>query len=148
VSLDHEVGLDVEAQDWTGDRLDIAERFFASAEVAFLRDSAPADRPDVFARIWTLKEAYIKATGRGLSNCPLDCFMFGPEGVKFEAALGDDPANWQFAHLRPTSQHSLALALHRPSTAAMTLIERAVTPSELIMMIEDQNGHSATSPRP
>jgi len=78
VSLDHEVGLDVEAWDRAGDGLDIAGRFFAPAELALLREAAPDDRPEVFARIWTLKEAYIKATGRGLSSFPLDCIAFEP----------------------------------------------------------------------
>jgi 4'-phosphopantetheinyl transferase len=131
VSLDHEIGLDVEASDRAGDGLDIAGRFFAPAELTLLRAAAPDDRPELFARIWTLKEAYIKATGRGLSDFPLDCIAFEPSGVKFGAALGDDPAHWQFAQWKPTSRHLLALALRRPSTAGMTLIKRAVTPHEL-----------------
>ena len=131
VSLDHEIGLDVEAWDRAGDGLDIAGRFFAPAELALLREAAPGDRPEVFVRIWTLKEAYIKATGRGLSSFPLDCIAFEPLGVKFDPTLGDNPANWQFAQWRPTARHSLALALHRPSTEAMKLSKRAVAPHEL-----------------
>jgi 4'-phosphopantetheinyl transferase len=130
-SLDHEVGLDVEDRDCARDGLDIAERFFAPDELALLRDAAPGDRSDIFARIWTLKEAYIKGTGQGLSNCPLDCVAFGPLGVRFGASVADDPAQWQFAQWRPTSRHLLALALRRPSAAAMTLISRAVAQHEL-----------------
>jgi 4'-phosphopantetheinyl transferase len=131
VSLDHAVGLDVEALDCARDGLDIAERFFAPAELALLRAAAPGDRPDIFTRIWTLKEAYIKGTGLGLANCPLDCIAFEPQGVRFGTALEDDPANWQFTQWRPTSQHLLALALRRPAAAATTLIKRAVAPHEL-----------------
>jgi len=43
VSLDHEVGLDVETWDRAGDGLDIAGRFFAAAELALLRAAAPAE---------------------------------------------------------------------------------------------------------
>jgi len=131
VSLDHEVGLDVEASDRAGDGLDIAGRFFAPAELALLREAAPDDRPEVFVRIWTLKEAYLKATGQGLSSVPLDCIAFEPLGVRFDPTLGDDPANWQFAQWRPTARHSLALALHRPSIEPMKLTRRAVAPHEL-----------------
>jgi len=51
--------------------------------------------------------------------------------VKFGAALGDNPANWQFEQWKPTSRHFLALALRRPSREPMKLIKRAVAPHEL-----------------
>jgi 4'-phosphopantetheinyl transferase len=39
-------------------------------ECAFLRACSPPDQPRVFAQIWTLKEAYLKALGIGLSREP------------------------------------------------------------------------------
>lgn len=70
---EREIGVDVERirADFTSD--DIARRFFSSSEVDVLCGLPSADRVDGFFRCWTRKEAYIKATGRGLSQA-LDSF--------------------------------------------------------------------------
>ena len=132
VAIDDDLGLDVEAGDRVRDGIDIAGRFFAPAEVVLLRATAEAQRADAFVRIWTLKEAYIKATGRGLS-CPLDSFAFGldPIGISFPTDVGDDPSNWQFVQSRPTSRHFMALALRRQSPAQLEVIEHAIQQRDL-----------------
>jgi 4'-phosphopantetheinyl transferase len=61
------VGVDVEAVDDKTPRDELAARFFSEIEC---RDyfSLPAElRTAAFYRLWTCKEAYIKATGQGLS---------------------------------------------------------------------------------
>lgn len=72
VSLTRQVGIDIErvrAMSTTT----IPEAFFAKTEVASLR-ALPQDlQLQAFYRIWTRKEAYIKALGKGLS-IPLDSF--------------------------------------------------------------------------
>ena len=61
------VGVDVEQADRKIDTLAIAKRFFSDAERKYLA-SLPAElRNDAFFLCWTRKEAYIKATGHGLS---------------------------------------------------------------------------------
>lgn len=52
----------------------IAQRFFHPEELAFL-EAAPdaAEKERRFFRLWTLKESFIKATGKGLSQ-PLNSF--------------------------------------------------------------------------
>ena len=54
---------------------ELAQRFFAAAECEYLRGLPPSLLREAFFRIWTLKEAYIKAEGKGLS-IPLDSFHF------------------------------------------------------------------------
>lgn len=55
----------------------IAESFFTSREKAELFAREGAERLDYFYRLWTLKESYIKAIGKGLSM-PLDRFTIAP----------------------------------------------------------------------
>ena len=63
-----EVGVDVELPRVR--RSDaIARRFYAPAEIERLfAETNPAARADAFFRLWTCKEAFLKATGEGLSR--------------------------------------------------------------------------------
>lgn len=69
-----EVGIDVESLTREVDPMEIARHSFAPAESQALADlTNPLDRQRAFFRLWTRKEAVIKADGRGLS-LPLDSF--------------------------------------------------------------------------
>lgn len=46
----------------------LAERYFSAAEISWLRDSPEENRQQEFFRLWTLKEAAVKALGQGLAN--------------------------------------------------------------------------------
>jgi 4'-phosphopantetheinyl transferase len=116
VTVGREVGVDVEnlTREVTHD---IPGRFFAPSEVADLRALPASDQPRVFFDYWTLKEAYIKARGLGLS-LPLSDFAFclrppALPTIAFEPALEDDPATWQFYQASPTPTHRLGLAVRR-----------------------------------
>lgn len=60
-------GVDVERHRPLPDMDLIAERNFSVAERTLLQHAAPKGKEVLFYRIWTLKEAYIKACGLGLS---------------------------------------------------------------------------------
>lgn len=66
---DREIGCDIEKIE-TAD-MKIADRFFEKAEKDFITNSK--DINSAFYKIWTLKESYIKAVGKGLSM-PLNSF--------------------------------------------------------------------------
>src|SRR5262245_17588354 len=61
------VGVDLERRRPDVECLQIAERFFAPGEVATLRALAGDLQRNVFFTLWTCKEAWVKATGVGLS---------------------------------------------------------------------------------
>ncbi len=72
---DRSVGVDVERIDRRTD-LALAGRYFAIEENRQLDAEADEDaRRELFFRFWTLKEAFVKATGTGLRT-PLDSFAF------------------------------------------------------------------------
>jgi 4'-phosphopantetheinyl transferase len=131
-----EVGVDVEASDRRTD-FDIADRFFAPEEARLVKAAPPERRACLFFRFWTLKEAFIKATGEGLRR-PLDSFsfMFDPLRVEFHPERGDtprrdDPAAWQFVEWRAAQDRPLALAVRRLRLRPLRLDIRAAQPDEV-----------------
>jgi 4'-phosphopantetheinyl transferase len=142
VALDGEIGVDVEALDRVGDLLEIAERFMAAPESAAIRALPPDAQGFRFFTYWTLKEAYIKARGMGLS-IPLDKFWFlldgetqAPSGARMVLApdMDDEAAGWSFAQLQPTDRHLLAVARREPAAfraaeAGFDLQVRRIVPS-------------------
>ena len=68
VSREFALGIDVEDVREMKDLEQIARRFFSPLEVSALDELDPAARPEAFFRCWTRKEAFIKATGEGLSR--------------------------------------------------------------------------------
>ena len=132
VSRDRTVGIDVENTRRQRDGLDIATQYFSPSEAADLAALDAAQRQDRFTQYWTLKEAYSKARGLGLS-LPLDQFSFdfiGADRVRFSTApsLGDAAASWRFWQLRPSNEHILALCAQQCHGADTLLTVRTVTP--------------------
>lgn len=114
VVQDVDCGIDVEVTSRRGD-LDGLSRILAPAERSAVKRAPSTQRPALFMRFWTLKEAYAKATGFGLS-LPFDRFAFdldaGPEiTVQIDPALQDDGAGWQLRQWWPSPRHTAALAL-------------------------------------
>ncbi|MDO4269312.1 MAG: 4'-phosphopantetheinyl transferase superfamily protein [Eubacteriales bacterium] len=68
---EHPVGVDIERCE--AGRRDIASRFFHKDEVRYLNTLLPSARDDAFYSLWTLKESFVKSTGRGL-DLPLRSF--------------------------------------------------------------------------
>ncbi|HEX5876600.1 MAG TPA: 4'-phosphopantetheinyl transferase superfamily protein [Pyrinomonadaceae bacterium] len=113
VTEDNEIGVDVEYMraDFAG--ADIAQRFFSRAEVAIFNRLAEEERVAAFFRCWTRKEAFIKATGKGMSQA-LDCFdvTLAP-GVAAELLRIDqeDATRWFMSDIDVGSEYAAALAV-------------------------------------
>jgi 4'-phosphopantetheinyl transferase len=110
------LGLDVEWLDRSNALGDIARHSFAPAEIAYFEGTHPDRQRDLFFRFWTLKEAYIKARGQGLS-IPLASFSFHLEederpAIRFAPGHEGEPCEWSFFEYQPTPSHRLAVAVH------------------------------------
>jgi 4'-phosphopantetheinyl transferase len=111
-----EIGVDVEDLQRPVSH-DLARRFFSASEADTLDCLPEPARTARFYDYWTLKEAYIKARGMGLS-LPLDGFSMlvdggGPPSIRFSAQIDDDPATWQFARFSPARRYCGAVAVRR-----------------------------------
>ena len=71
-----EIGVDVEILRPVKDSITLAERNFTPTEHQLVLSTPPAQRDLVFLRIWTRKEACLKAVGSGFS-IPADGFEAG-----------------------------------------------------------------------
>jgi 4'-phosphopantetheinyl transferase len=137
VSDGHPLGVDVESCERQTD-LDIAHRYFAPEESALVLSAAPDQGRRLFFRFWTLKEAFIKATGEGLSR-PLESFAFTLDPIRI--TFHDDrhptgevgrPEHWQFAQCCPIPNRFLALAVRRPGIADVPLDIQAADLDEIV----------------
>ncbi|MFD1747350.1 4'-phosphopantetheinyl transferase family protein [Rhizobium helianthi] len=111
------IGLDVENTGRNIEPLQLAEHVLAPPECADLLGHESTAQRARFYDYWTLKEAYVKARGLGLS-LGLDSFWFQLEGEAPQIVFGpdstDDPKQWHFAQFSPTESHKLALAVCMP----------------------------------
>lgn len=115
VTLQHEVGVDVERIVQDESRIEIAESYFSDIEYDVLAALSFDDQNRRFYDYWTLKEAYIKAKGAGLS-IPLDSFVFNFNGVapiqiSFRDNLHDNPHRWNFYLYEFERKHICAVAI-------------------------------------
>jgi 4'-phosphopantetheinyl transferase len=110
------IGIDVERLARTTD-IAVAKRFFAAPEVEFVMShEAEDDKRLAFLRVWTLKEAFIKAVGKGLA-IPLADFSFNdidscaPTIRLHRGELGDADA-WRFACISPADGFVASVAVN------------------------------------
>jgi 4'-phosphopantetheinyl transferase len=126
-----DTGVDVEGIRPLNDLDGVAQYSFSPEEHADVRAAADSDRPRRFFCYWTLKEAYIKARGMGLS-LPTTQFTLRLDAptidIRFAPALQDTPADWQFFLDCPTPDHLLALAIRRGAGADKRIVQRWTDP--------------------
>ena len=113
ITADRQIGVDVEHIRADFATEDIARRFFSSSEVESFNRLPAEEQAAAFFRCWARKEAFIKATGRGLSQ-PLDEFdvTLAP-GVAAELLRvdEDDASRWCMSDIDVGSEYAAALVV-------------------------------------
>jgi 4'-phosphopantetheinyl transferase len=126
--------LGVDAESIAAREVDIEglNRYFAPEESAALLALPPRERRRRFFELWTLKESYIKATGKGLA-LGLDAFRFelpGEQGLTMfmRPELADSPQRWRLWQLAPRPDYLAAVCAARGEDAPPRLIVRELVP--------------------
>lgn len=109
------IGVDVERLDHCeGQTLGRIADAFSPQERWWLDDLPEAERAESALRLWTLKEAYTKARGLGMS-LPFDSFAFVFDADRalraFQPPQDDSSGRWQFLELELAGSIRLAVAV-------------------------------------
>jgi len=136
ISEDCELGVDLELVRPLSDIESIAKLFFTPTECQDLI-SVPRDkRTEAFFNCWTRKEAYVKATGCGLS-VHLNRFEVSLNPLEPTAFLkieGDTVSKWELFHLEPAAGYVGALA--KRSVRGGLSMQRFDTAEELLACLK------------
>lgn len=110
VSAGQHIGIDVEFQTDSAGMVDAADDYLSSEEAMVLRSVPEEEKLSAFFRYWTLKEAYLKARGEGLSVA-LHEFSFLLDGMNVTQFLAPDALRWDFRLLAQDSDFTAAVAM-------------------------------------
>jgi 4'-phosphopantetheinyl transferase len=124
VTLQDDIGCDVEAVGRASDILAIANHYFSASELEELFSLPETERRSRFFDYWTLKESYIKACGQGLFAIPLADFSFhigrassavmnDNVTLSFAPHRHDDPQLWSSWIFYPGEDHRIAISTKR-----------------------------------
>jgi 4'-phosphopantetheinyl transferase len=102
------LGIDIELIQDGIDMQAIADRYFTPHERNYLAAAAQSDRGSVFVRLWTRKEALVKAAGVGIDK------LADANALERVATLADDngnPQRYWVDDLAAPADHAMALAI-------------------------------------
>ncbi|CAM0913710.1 unnamed protein product [Alopecurus aequalis] len=131
IAMHAHIGIDIEEKKrkTTKSVLSLARRFFTPSETDYIADISDLDaQRKEFFKLWTLKEAFVKALGLGISGAPFNEFSIMLElskGIwisKASKVCSDSKSgydhlseNWQFALAELNSSHYMAVCVEDDS---------------------------------
>jgi len=127
------LGIDTEHIHKRTAPIEVASNYFSASETAALLGRPKEEQSDVFFHYWTLKEAYIKARGKGLS-IPLDQFSFdlargdAHPHVTLSSLEDPDYARWRFWQHQVSADHVVAICTACDEGETVSLHARQVIP--------------------
>lgn len=132
VTLGREIGVDVEKIKTVDQVRGLAARCFTEEENRYIFGGGKETVLWRFFKLWTLKEAYIKACGRGLS-ISLQALSFFPTAdplrLSFHEGHVDDPDRWTFRVWQSSPDHLLSLAVPQPATLSLEVMFYQAVPT-------------------
>ena len=103
------IGADVEQVQAWDDLRELERLVFTTEEIKLLEELATSERDLQFFRLWTHKEALVKATGEGLSLAP-ESFGVDLEQAKLMPGRSES-CEWRFTDVSTSPQWPAAIAV-------------------------------------
>lgn len=118
VAAEGRLGIDIEEIREVRYMMAISDKNFGDDEAARMHAAPEHERQELFFRLWTRKEAFLKAVGVGLTH-PLRSFSVDPSpgaegGLLRVEGLGEDPADWHVGGVPCANGAKAAVAVDRP----------------------------------
>jgi 4'-phosphopantetheinyl transferase len=141
VSRGIELGVDAEGKDRADEIVGLAEEVFSLTELEQLRALHEDERRDRALTLWTLKEAYVKALGKGMFF-PLKrvSFVFGAGGqirLDEDTELDGLGVPWQFCTMDHAA-HRIAVVIERTPGIRLKPMQLR-SPGEIPVALADGN---------
>jgi 4'-phosphopantetheinyl transferase len=118
LACDQELGVDLEQVRPIDDAEQIAKSYYTPREHALLRELSGSRKAEAFFKCWTRKEAYLKATGAGISESldKVEVSLVEGEPARVLSIAGDVKAAsaWQLEELVPAPGFVGAVAWQGP----------------------------------
>jgi len=113
-----DAGVDVESPWRRTDIMSVSRRVFTDAERKAMLALPERRQNERFYQLWTLKESFIKAKGKGFAM-PLSAFEFvvgDDDSIAFDCdpALDPAPSQWSYSTHRLPSGHVVSVGAHQP----------------------------------
>ncbi|KAK3121378.1 hypothetical protein QOZ80_8BG0651870 [Eleusine coracana subsp. coracana] len=131
ITMGTAIGIDIEEKKRKTAKsiLSLAQRYFTPPEVDYLAEIPDPDaQQKEFIKLWTLKEAYVKALGRGFSGAPFNKFsiiLAANNGIRISvvpkvfqdsnSSCENLSENWQFALAELNNSHYMAACIEDDS---------------------------------
>ncbi|MCC0176968.1 4'-phosphopantetheinyl transferase superfamily protein [Waterburya agarophytonicola K14] len=119
-TTNHLIGVDIEYLRKMPDALKIARRFFSPREFQLIASLKDEHQEKVFLKLWTAKEAYLKAVGVGLSGslASVDLDLDREEDFRLLAIKGNTIAvqDWSIYSCIPSNDYVGAVAIETQLT--------------------------------
>lgn len=125
-----DAGVDVESP-WRSTNIEsVSRRVFTEAERSAMLALPPSEQARRFYQLWTLKESFIKAKGKGFAM-PLSKFGFtidpdGSIGFGCDPSLDPDASKWSYATTWAESGHVVSVCTHVPDGTPVAPTIRAL----------------------
>jgi len=117
VTASCDCGIDVERIYSRHNPIGVAKRMFSDAEYKYMLELHGREQLEFFFSRWTLREAYVKARGIGISfpTRKLNFNIVSPSeiNIEFQQEIQDKSEDWQLELLPLTTEHATAVAIRR-----------------------------------